>query len=62
MKRRYKPQKILCKNGQKARRPDCINPEEQETGGRTPVFKPKKMRQRVGKSSHPDLISKGEGE
>ena len=62
MKRRYKRQKILCKNGQKPRGPDCINPEEQEMGGRTPNSKRKKMRHRVGESSHPDLISKGEGE
>lgn len=31
-------------------------------GGRTPVFSAKKIRHRVGESSHPDLISKGEGE
>ena len=31
-------------------------------GGRTPNSKRKKMRHRVGESSHPSLISKGEGE
>ena len=62
MKRRYKRQKILCKKGQKGRRLDCISPEEQEKGGRTPTLAPEKNGHRVGESSPPDLISKGKGE
>lgn len=62
MKRRYKRQKILCKNGKRGRGPDCIIPEEQEMGGRTPKLTQKKMRHRVGESSPPDLISKDKGE
>lgn len=62
MKRRFKRQKILCKNGRKGRGPDRINREEQEMGGRTPNLTPEKMGDRVGESSPPDLISKGKGE
>lgn len=62
MKRRYKRQKILCKNGRKGRGPNCIKPDEQEMGGRPPISEPEKVSHRVGESSHPDRISKGKGE